>query len=105
MLYDIELIALMCSAIISAMITVTAKNLAVEIIYKFASLFSLIAVVGVAITSAHSYGLPTNVLTAVLALLIAIVIIEIILLIITIFFPTMLLAAGQKFKIFGGVND
>ncbi|MEM0106872.1 MAG: hypothetical protein QXS03_01425 [Candidatus Micrarchaeaceae archaeon] len=104
-MYELELLALLGTSGFFAFISATARVEVLKLVYRFATLLTLIAFVGTAITAAFSYGLSTAVLTAVLALLLVVLVLEVLLVIIELFFPILMQKATKRFKLLGGLDD
>ncbi|MEM3846305.1 MAG: hypothetical protein QXU98_11480 [Candidatus Parvarchaeota archaeon] len=103
--YELELLALLSTSGLFAFLTAMARVEVLKIVYRFATLMTLIAFIGIAIVAASSYGLSTAVLTAILLLFLIVFIIEVLLLIIELFFPLFAQKAAQRFKLLDGLND
>lgn len=101
-MYEIELLATGAAATIFALIALQAKNLIMEIVYKFAALFAMLALVGTASVAASVYGLSNSVLIAIFFTLIVVLVLEVLFTILQIFRPDLFTVVHKKFHTFGG---
>ncbi|MEM3426600.1 MAG: hypothetical protein QXU98_12885 [Candidatus Parvarchaeota archaeon] len=103
--YELELLALLSTSGLFAFLTAMARVEVLKIVYRFATLMTLIAFVGIAIAAANAYGLSTAVLTAILLLFLIVFIFEVLLLIIELFSPLLAQKITRRFKLLDGLND
>ena len=101
-MYEIELLALTATATIFALMTFAAKNFISQLVYRFATLFTIIALVSVAISAAGTYNFSTGVFSAILFLCVVVIIFEVLLIVVYIFLPSAFAATNKKFRFFNG---
>lgn len=95
-MYELEIFALIAVSAVFAYMSRSAINEIMRIIYTFGTLFSIVALIYVAIAAAYQYSLPTGVLAASVWIVLVAVIFEVLLTVIDVFMPALLLPVRNR---------